>query len=245
MDENSIYQNSGTWESGTFMCTGSSGYYTIGGSGYLNNWVFGAGQKFGVTKTGAVWCSDIHSTGGTVGGWHISEHGLSSGRWQSETNITETDDIIAVSSDMLQHVYFDASDSATTYLNAEWDWVIKSAQDWNSTNSYESDVNVKNSIMTLDTSYDNLFNNLKPCKYKYNHGTSDRYHTGFIAQEVVDAIENSGLTTQDFAGVVHLDEPNRNGCEWLLRRDEFVALNTWQIQKLKQRVAELESRLGI
>lgn len=35
-----------------------------------------------------------------------------------------------------------------------------------------------------------------------------------------------------------LDEP-----VWILRRDEFVALNTWQIQKLKTRVTELENEI--
>ena len=109
--------------------------------------------------------------------------------------------------------------------------------------SGESDKNVKNSISLFEDKYENLFDNLKPCKYKYNHGTSNRYHTGFIAQEVVEAIENADLTTQDFAGVIKLKEPNDNGCEWLLRRDEFVALNTWQIQKLKSRISELENEI--
>ena len=109
--------------------------------------------------------------------------------------------------------------------------------------SGESDKNVKNSISLFEDNYENLFDNLKPCKYKYNHGTSNRYHTGFIAQEVVEAIENADLTTQDFAGVIKLEEPNDNGCEWLLRRDEFVALNTWQIQKLKSRISELENEI--
>jgi superfamily II DNA or RNA helicase len=83
---------------------------------------------------------------------------------------------------------------------------------------------------------------LKPCKYKYNHGTSNRFHTGFIAQEVVEALEIANLTTQDFAAVMK-QEPDNNGCEWLLRRDEFVALNTWQIQKLKSRISELENEI--
>jgi hypothetical protein len=30
---------------------------------------------------------------------------------------------------------------------------------------------------------------------------------------------------------------------WFLRRDEFVSLNTWQIQKLKPRVSSLEERV--
>lgn len=43
------------------------------------------------------------------------------------------------------------------------------------------------------------------------------------------------LTEREDSG---LDEP-----VWILRRDEFVALNTWQIQKLKTRVTELENEI--
>lgn len=32
---------------------------------------------------------------------------------------------------------------------------------------------------------------------------------------------------------------------WALRRDEFIALNTWQIQQLKKRVEELEIKLKV
>ena len=108
-----------------------------------------------------------------------------------------------------------------------------------------SDNRVKNSISEFTESYEILFDNLKPKKYKYNNGTSGRYHTGFIAQEIVDAIEKAGLTTQDFAGVMLYPNDDKVLCDsdtlWRLRRDEFVSLNTWQIQKLKTRVIELEN----
>ena len=64
IDENSIYENEGYWPQGTFMCTGSKGAYSIGGSPEIPNWVFGAGGKFGVTREGAVWLSDLHATNG-------------------------------------------------------------------------------------------------------------------------------------------------------------------------------------
>jgi hypothetical protein len=44
------------------------------------------------------------------------------------------------------------------------------------------------------------------------------------------------LTEREDSG---LDEPI-----WVLRRDEFISLNTWQIQKLKTRVSELETELA-
>jgi hypothetical protein len=243
LDDNSIYKHSGSWSEGTFMCTGSKNSYSIGGSETISDWVFGAGGRFGVTSSGEVWCSNIHATGGIIGGWHISNHGLSNGEWRSESDTSqESYDFILIGSTGLSHPQW----GHDGFFNpgVDWDSIIDCVAEWEETNSSESDANVKNSISVLDEAYDGMFDNLMPCKYKYNHGTSDRYHTGFIAQEVVSAIKYAGLTTQDFAGVVHLDKPNENGCEWLLRRDEFVALNTWQIQKLKQRVAALECEIA-
>ena len=106
-----------------------------------------------------------------------------------------------------------------------------------------SDERAKNTIETMPESYDVLFDNLQPKRYKYNHGTSGRFHTGYIAQEVVEAIETAGLTTHDFAGVM-LNKPNTEEERWYLRRDEFVSLNTWQIQKLKTRTTELETKVA-
>lgn len=47
-----------------------------------------------------------------------------------------------------------------------------------------SNKKIKNSIEEIDDRYSLLFDNLKPVRYKYNAGTSDRYHTGLIAQDV-------------------------------------------------------------
>lgn len=67
IDENSIYQvgEDGTWANGTFMCTGSEGSYSIGGSPNRKGWALGVGGKFGVGIDGSVWCSDMHITSGT------------------------------------------------------------------------------------------------------------------------------------------------------------------------------------
>lgn len=109
-------------------------------------------------------------------------------------------------------------------------------------NSTTSDFRYKNSITELSSAYSILFDNLIPKRFKYNDGTSNRFHTGFIAQDVNEAIKDSGLTTQDFAAVVLFNKSKENE-QWTLRYEEFIALNTWQIQKLKQRVTELENEI--
>ena len=109
-------------------------------------------------------------------------------------------------------------------------------------NTDGSDERIKYDISGFSKPYEILFDNLKPCGYKYINGTSGRVHTGYVAQDVVKAIEDAGLTTNDFAAVV-LSEPNTENEMWYLRRDEFVALNTWQIQKAKARITDLETKV--
>lgn len=133
--------------------------------------------------------------------------------------------------------------SRTKLLNGR---VILSGEVWINGSEYigssTSDFRLKNSIELLPEQYEKFFDNLRPSRYKYNNGTSNRYHTGYIAQDVVMALEEAGLDTQQFAGVV-LSQPDTKDEKWLLRRDEFVALNTWQIQKLKAKVSEQDSTI--
>ena len=87
-----------------------------------------------------------------------------------------------------------------------------------------------------------MFDNLRPVTYKYNNGTSNRLHTGFIAQEVQEALDKANINSKDFAGLVIFDRDTENEL-WTLRYEEFIALNTAEIQKLKTRIAELEFKL--
>lgn len=90
---------------------------------------------------------------------------------------------------------------------------------------------------------DGLLDKLEPCTFRFRDGTSGRSHAGFIAQDVEAALEELGLTTADFAGLVKSPRED-GGYDYFLRYNEFIPINTWEIQKLKARVAELEARLG-
>ena len=90
---------------------------------------------------------------------------------------------------------------------------------------------------------DGLLDKLEPCTFRFRDGTSGRSHAGFIAQDVEAALEELGLTTADFAGLVKSPRED-GGYDYFLRYNEFIPINTWEIQKLKTRVAELEARLG-
>ena len=119
---------------------------------------------------------------------------------------------------------------------------------WKGTVTDPSDRNLKNSIESMSDKYGLFFDRLRPVRYKFNNGSSGRYHTGFIAQEVEDAIIQAGLTTDDAALFVEFKEKDKKTNEVNitsgLRYTEFVSLNTWQIQMLKHRVSQLEDRLS-
>ena len=115
---------------------------------------------------------------------------------------------------------------------------------WKTNSAFQvvSDKNEKNNINTMAETYDTIFDNLKPRIFKYNDSRSNRYHTGFIAQEVDEARNISGLTRQDFAAICVTNEGTLQE-RWGLRYSEFISLNTWQIQRLKSRVKILEDEI--
>ena len=106
-----------------------------------------------------------------------------------------------------------------------------------------SDRNAKNNIRSFSEQYDILFDNLHPRIFMYNYDDSLCLHSGYIAQEVEDAILAAGLSARDFAAVC-IDKAGSGNEVRRLRYDEFISLNTWQIQLLKLRVTELENLIS-
>ena len=105
-----------------------------------------------------------------------------------------------------------------------------------------SDKNKKNSIESIADIYGDLFDMLRPVTFKYNEGSSDRTHMGLIANELKEAIEAVGLTTQDVAAYCSwIDSEGNESCG--IRYEELIPLNIFAIQKLKARVAELEQQI--
>lgn len=134
----------------------------------------------------------------------------------------------------------------------------------NGSTSWSSDQNLKHSIFDIGDPYESFFYSLRPVTYQYDLGSSGRNHIGYIAQEVEQALYDSGLTTQDFAGFVSLDlhreqEYDEEGklvdvkgseVNYLLDKGiqqkqnlaytEFIALNTHMIQKCCREIVELK-----
>ena len=125
-----------------------------------------------------------------------------------------------------------------TLGNANYPWSAIFAQ---TTTIQTSDRNKKNNIQSLTDVHERIFDALEPVSYKFNENESGRTHTGFIAQDVKEAILDAGLTTKDFAAYCEWEEEDgETGCG--LRYEELLALCVKEIQKLKKKVAELEEK---
>ena len=81
-----------------------------------------------------------------------------------------------------------------------------------------------------------------------NDSRSDRTHTGFIAQQMRDALTESRLGSQELAALVQKDydaETEGGGDGYYsIRSSELIALNTAMVQALMNRVDALEQRLA-
>ncbi len=105
-----------------------------------------------------------------------------------------------------------------------------------------SDRNAKRDIEDLTDKYGLLFDRLIARRFRYKDGTSGRYHTGFVAQEVKESMTAVNLPSSEFAALC-ISDPNTDKESWGLRYEEFIAMNTWQIQKLKAEIKTLKEQL--
>lgn len=102
-----------------------------------------------------------------------------------------------------------------------------------------SDRNIKNSIEALPEKYVRMFDLVEPKRYKLNSGTSGRYHTGFIAQEVEAAMQKCGITSQEFAGWAAAKR--EDGSEtYFLRYSEFIPILWAKVREQEERLKRLE-----
>ena len=103
-----------------------------------------------------------------------------------------------------------------------------------------SDRNKKNTIEDLDDRYLVLFDHLRPARFKFNNGTSGRFHPGFISQEVEEALVSAGISSQEFGGFVKDIDPDTGEELYFLRYEEFIGILAAKLQDVDKRVKTLE-----
>lgn len=112
-----------------------------------------------------------------------------------------------------------------------------------------SDERLKNSFKPLDE-FDGVYMDIEPCAFKYNNGTSGRFHFGVKAQNVKEAFESHGYTTQDFGGFVQMsDSPeNEDYCgvddPMGLIYTEFTMWNMHMVQELYKKVGKQQEEIA-
>ena len=139
--------------------------------------------------------------------------------------------------------YFRFSGDVTPYTSGNYS-LGRSTRTWSDVYAdngeiQTSDHNQKNSIEPLPDKYVSMLDNVTPVRYKLNDGTSGRYHVGFIAQDVEQAMESAGVSDLEFGGWIK-DVDEDGNTVYMLRYTEMIAILWAKIKKLEQRIEVLE-----
>ena len=139
--------------------------------------------------------------------------------------------------------YFRFSGDVTPYTSGNYS-LGRSTRTWSDVYAdngeiQTSDQNQKNSIEPLPDKYISMLDNVTPVRYKLNDGTSGRYHVGFIAQDVEQAMEAAGVSDLEFGGWIKDVDEDGNPV-YMLRYTELIAILWAKIRKLEQRIEVLE-----
>ena len=102
-----------------------------------------------------------------------------------------------------------------------------------------SDRNLKLNIESIPDRYIDMLDQIKPVRFKMKNGSSERYHIGFIAQDVKNAMEVNEIEAKDFAGWCKDTDNNGNEIQ-MLRYIEFIGLMLEKIKRLEQRIKKFE-----
>lgn len=238
-----LYGSVGSASSFLLCPGGTSGKYSVGGSGSISNWALTVGSKFGVQADGVVYASGLFAQDALLTGISLIN------------NLSIVDSLILYKNTPIQ--YQTTASQRRIVLN--YDGAVKVGIDTvnlrlygknvylgSTSTAVQSDARLKTDIAAFTPAHEAFFNALQPRTYRYIEGMSGRTHFGFVAQDVKAAIESSGLTTQQVAVYVELesDRDGFNGTECALRYDEIIALNTYMIQKLLNEISSLKERIN-
>lgn len=102
-----------------------------------------------------------------------------------------------------------------------------------------SDLRAKHAIEDLPGKYMDMLDYLSAKRYILNDGESGRYHVGYIAQDVYEAMCLSGISSDEFAGIV-IDTKNDI---YMLRYEEFIPIIAQMIKRQKLEVQDLYARI--
>ena len=218
---------------------------------YHNDWIYSnsyieAGSYVKGTHFNG---NGIRSTGELVlacDGYAVDYSGTSSGR------------LLLRSSD--GNYYFNPNSNGYTRLGSssyKWAsiWCSQSALNTSSDRREKTDI----TYYADDDRFDKMFMDLKPCVFQKTDSEFGRHHSGFIAQEVEDAMDDNDIDFTEFGALLKTpideegeeininDEEKMKECvdmRYGLRYGEFTALNTHMIQKAHKEIEELKNTVA-
>lgn len=149
--------------------------------------------------------------------------------------------IIAIEGNILPADTLDAENEADPARMSKYNLGTKTSV-WNKIRCFQvenvnmptalSDKRFKNSIEPIDCRYLQLLHKLKPVKYKLNDDMSNVIHTGFIAQDVKKAMDECGISPEEFA----LYDNSSDEGYLRLCYDELIAVCVFEIQELRKEI---------
>lgn len=99
-----------------------------------------------------------------------------------------------------------------------------------------SDIRLKNDLHSLEK-YEKMYMQLQPMAYRYKAGDK-RIHFGYIAQDIQNALTESGYDNMDFSIVTEHEDGLLS-----MDYDNLQALNTYMIQKLFDQIDMLKAKI--
>lgn len=156
-------------------------------------------------------------------------------------------------SSLLGQVYVSSNSNFRPYIDAQIACGT-SAGRWTSVwavngSIVTSDERKKNSISYLDERYLKFIKAVQPRLYKMNDGQSGRIHTGMIAQEIENIMNDCHISDMEFAGLIkapvysekdEFGEYNTDSDiidkDYALRYDEFIALLILWLRDIEERM---------
>ena len=118
-----------------------------------------------------------------------------------------------------------------------------------------SDLKDKSIIEDYDWKVDEFIKGLKPIAFKWKEGSTGRIHMGFGAQDVSKLAKDLGIgdlsvyaaevkTDNEINDPYHGEDIDDSKLEWTMKYSELIAPMVLEIQRLMNRVEELEAKLN-
>ena len=226
------------------------GFYDSDGSayGYL---IMDSTDVLNLNGNGyAVW---VRSSGGTYIGYSgydtyiygyiesnlntTNGHGLcfydTDSTWAGACYMNSSNYIVMYSTSYPVYIY-----GSTTYLgNSNYATNVNGSTVYINGSAYSSDISVKNTITNMDDSYLDLIDRLTPRSFYYNWN-SENLCNGFIAQEVMEALEEVGITNDA------LIRYNEGEGTYALDYNGFIPILVAAAKELRSEVAALQTELS-